>query len=48
MQQTPRYDVIFVGEIFYFNYPGGPGLTSDAVFGTIVGAAAAMHARADS
>jgi tricarballylate dehydrogenase len=30
-----------VGGIFYFNYPGGSGLTSGAVFGRIAGAAAA-------
>lgn len=48
MQQTPRYDVIFVGGIFYFNYPGGSGLTSGAVFGTIVGASAATYAEAES
>jgi tricarballylate dehydrogenase len=26
-----------VGGIFYFNYPGGSGLTSGAVFGKIAG-----------
>jgi tricarballylate dehydrogenase len=30
-----------VGGIFYFNYPGGTGLTSGAVFGRIAGAGAA-------
>ena len=30
-----------VGGIFYFNYPGGSGLTSGAVFGRIAGASAA-------
>lgn len=30
-----------VGELFYFNYPGGTGLTSGAVFGKIAGANAA-------
>jgi tricarballylate dehydrogenase len=30
-----------VGGIFYFNYPGGSGLTSGAVFGRIAGATAA-------
>jgi succinate dehydrogenase/fumarate reductase flavoprotein subunit len=29
-----------VGGIFYFNYPGGTGLTSGAVFGRIAGTAA--------
>ncbi|MEQ9642915.1 MAG: FAD-dependent tricarballylate dehydrogenase TcuA [Alphaproteobacteria bacterium] len=29
-----------VGGLFYFNYPGGTGLTSGAVFGKIAGAAA--------
>ena len=31
-----------VGGIFYFNYPGGTGLTNGAVFGKIAGASAAM------
>jgi tricarballylate dehydrogenase len=35
-----------VGGIFYFNYPGGTGLTSGSVFGKIAGAAAARAARA--
>jgi tricarballylate dehydrogenase len=35
-----------VGGIFYFNYPGGSGLTSGAVFGRRAGAAAARFARA--
>ena len=30
-----------VGGLFYFNYPGGSGLTSGAVFGCIAGASAA-------
>jgi len=30
-----------VGGLFYFNYPGGSGLTSAAVFGRIAGASAA-------
>jgi tricarballylate dehydrogenase len=30
-----------VGGIFYFNYPGGTGLTNGAVFGRIAGASAA-------
>lgn len=34
-----------VGGIFYFNYPGGTGLTSGAVFGKIAGASAAQHAK---
>lgn len=33
-----------VGGIFYFNYPGGTGLTSGAVFGRIAGASAARAA----
>jgi tricarballylate dehydrogenase len=33
-----------VGGIFYFNYPGGSGLTSGAVFGKIAGANAAAAA----
>jgi tricarballylate dehydrogenase len=33
-----------VGGIFYFNYPGGTGLTSGSVFGRIAGAAAARAA----
>jgi tricarballylate dehydrogenase len=33
-----------VGGIFYFNYPGGSGLTNGAVFGRIAGAAAAQVA----
>ncbi len=34
-----------VGGIFYFNYPGGTGLMSGAVFGRIAGAAAGRFAR---
>jgi tricarballylate dehydrogenase len=33
-----------VGGLFYFNYPGGTGLTSGAVFGRIAGASAARAA----
>jgi tricarballylate dehydrogenase len=33
-----------VGGIFYFNYPGGSGLTNGAVFGRIAGASAAKQA----
>ncbi len=33
-----------VGGIFYFNYPGGTGLTNGAVFGKIAGSGAASHA----
>jgi tricarballylate dehydrogenase len=35
-----------VGGIFYFNYPGGTGLTNGAVFGRIAGANAARFAAA--
>jgi tricarballylate dehydrogenase len=36
-----------VGGIFYFNYPGGSGLTNGAVFGRIAGRGAAQgHAGA--
>ncbi|HUB95317.1 MAG TPA: FAD-dependent tricarballylate dehydrogenase TcuA [Stellaceae bacterium] len=35
-----------VGGLFYFNYPGGSGLTSGAVFGRIAGASAARAAKA--
>jgi len=35
-----------VGGIFYFNYPGGTGLTNGAVFGRLAGASAAAAARA--
>jgi tricarballylate dehydrogenase len=34
-----------VGGLFYFNYPGGSGLTSGAVFGRIAGGAAARAGR---
>ncbi len=34
-----------VGGLFYFNYPGGTGLMSGAVFGRIAGAAAAGSQR---
>ena len=30
-----------VGGVFYFNYPGGTGLTNGAVFGRIAGGSAA-------
>ncbi len=33
-----------VGDLFYFNYPGGTGLTSGSVFGRIAGASAARYA----
>ena len=33
-----------VGGLFYFNYPGGSGLTSGSVFGRVAGAGAAAHA----
>ena len=33
-----------VGGIFYFNYPGGSGLTNGAVFGKIAGASAGTSA----
>ena len=35
-----------VGELFYFNYPGGTGLTSGAVFGRLAGSGAASFATA--
>ena len=34
-----------VGGIFYFNYPGGSGLTTGAVFGRIAGQSAARYSR---
>ena len=34
-----------VGGIFYFNYPGGTGLTIGAVFGRIAGARAGTASR---
>ncbi|ASW57800.1 FAD-dependent tricarballylate dehydrogenase TcuA [Plantactinospora sp. KBS50] len=34
-----------VGGLFYFNYPGGSGLTSGAVFGHTAGSGAGRHAR---
>ena len=34
-----------VGGLFYFNYPGGTGLTSGAVFGRIAGASAAAYSK---
>ena len=33
-----------VGGLFYFNYPGGTGLTSGAVFGRLAGGSAGVHA----
>jgi tricarballylate dehydrogenase len=33
-----------VGGLFYFNYPGGAGLTAGAVFGRLAGTQAARHA----
>jgi tricarballylate dehydrogenase len=33
-----------VGGLFHFNYPGGTGLVSGAVFGKIAGASAARKA----
>ena len=32
-----------VGGLFYFNYPGGTGLTAGAVFGRLAGSAAAVY-----
>ncbi len=37
-----------VGGLFYFNYPGGTGLTSGTVFGRIAGATAARQAVSDA
>jgi tricarballylate dehydrogenase len=37
-----------VGGIFYFNYPGGTGLTNGAVFGRIAGSTAGERARASN
>jgi tricarballylate dehydrogenase len=34
-----------VGGIFYFNYPGGTGLTNGAVFGRIAGMSAVQFER---
>ena len=36
------------GGIFYFNYPGGSGLTNGSVFGRIAGANAAKAAKSES
>src|SRR5437879_7377681 len=36
------------GGIFYFNYPGGTGLTNGSVFGRIAGANAAKTAKSES
>ena len=35
-----------IGDLFYFNYPGGTGLTSGAVFGRLAGTGAATFAGA--
>jgi tricarballylate dehydrogenase len=35
-----------IGGLFYFNYPGGTGLTAGSVFGRIAGRAAAVAAGA--
>ena len=37
-----------VGGLFYFNYPGGSGLTAGAVFGRIAGARAATRSPSDT
>jgi tricarballylate dehydrogenase len=34
-----------IGGLFYFNYPGGTGLTAGSVFGRLAGAAAAVAAK---
>ena len=34
-----------VGGLFYFNYPGGSGLTSGSVFGKRAGASAALYSK---
>ena len=34
-----------VGGLFYFNYPGGSGLTNGAVFGRIAGREAGLFAK---
>lgn len=34
-----------VGSLFYYNYPGGSGLTAGAVFGRIAGQSAAQYAK---
>jgi len=34
-----------VGGIFFFNYPGGTGLTSGAVFGRLAGTSAGAAAK---
>jgi tricarballylate dehydrogenase len=33
-----------MGGLFYYNYPGGSGLMSGAVFGKLAGEGAARHA----
>jgi tricarballylate dehydrogenase len=35
-----------VGGLFYYNYPGGTGLTSGAVFGRLAGSSAGKAAAA--
>jgi tricarballylate dehydrogenase len=35
-----------VGDLFYFDYPGGSGFCADAVFGKIAGARAGAYAKA--
>ena len=37
-----------VGGLFYFNYPGGTGLTSGAVFGKVAGTTAGLFVQSDS
>ena len=48
MEQTPIPGLYAAGEmvggIFYFNYPGGTGLTNGAVFGRLAGRAAGRRA----
>jgi tricarballylate dehydrogenase len=34
-----------IGGLFYFNYPGGTGLTAGSVFGRMAGRSAALSAR---
>ena len=41
IETAAAVDSELVGGLFYFNYPGGSGLTSGAVFGRIAGSAAA-------
>ena len=37
-----------VGGVYYFNYPGGAGLTLGAVYGRLAGIAASANAKAES